>query len=220
MGNERKRRGRRVAVHGTVDQLQISDAQASPTGSPMWRSLDAALINVSKNGLQVVVREPVRAGSTVRLSLGVPPGAAVLGGRWVSAGSGKLREEGRIVHVGAEPDQPHAWRLGVSLPPSGPAVHDRTAVRALFLGVVLLLWYSLAQSQGSENTIPVAVAIAFMMTLGAAVELHHIVEIRAYPHHLAHWRSTLETALASDADLPDGDLELFVPNAARAANAA
>ena len=183
-----QRRSRRVPVHGRVDHLQFCDAGD-------WRAAPAGVTNVSKNGLQLVVAEPVPVGATVRLDRAIPAGAGILGGRWHKS-SGRLHEEGRVVHVRQDADEPSRYWLGVALPPSAPAFHDRTAVRALFLGVALLLWYSFSSTQaGAENALAGVLAIGFVLALGVTVELHHVLDIRSYPHRLAAWKASLEEDL-------------------------
>ena len=183
-----QRRSRRVAVHGRVDHLQFFD-------SGDWRAAPAGVTNVSKNGLQLVVAEPVPVGATVRLDMAIPNGAGVLGGRWHKS-SGRLHEEGRVVHVRQDADERSRYWLGVALPPTAPAFHDRTAVRALFLGIALLLWYSFSSTQsGAENALAGLLAIGFVLALGVTVELHHVLDIRSYPQRLAAWKAALEEEL-------------------------
>jgi len=181
-------RSRRVTVHGRVDRLQFLDAGD-------WRAAPAGVTNVSKNGLEFVVAEPIPVGATVRLDMAIPTGAGVLGGRWHGA-SGRLHEEGRVVHARQDADEPARFWLGIALPPTAPAFHDRLALRALFLGVSLLLWYSLSSTQaGGENPLPGLLALGFVLALGATGELHHLSDIRSYPHRLAAWKATLEEDL-------------------------
>lgn len=208
MSSTHGQRGRRVAVHGRIDHLQFFDPAATAGGATGgWRALPAGVTDVSKNGLQLVVPERVPVGVGVRLDMAIPAGAGVLGGRWHTA-SGRLHEEGRVVHVRRNERDSEHWTVGVALPPAAPAVHDRTAVRVLFLGVALLLWYSFASAQAAENALAAALAIGFVLALGLTVELHHLLDIRSYPHRLAAWRASLEE------DLRQAHRELLEPVAA------
>ena len=160
-----------------------------------WRTLNGELVDVSAGGVGLLMNEPVRERTRVRIVVDHLSFATAAERRLASAlagggAVGRTTRDGFVAYSLPDPARSGRWRTGISFAPMPPNKTGLISTRALCAVVLIPLWaQALLGSRLMSSVLGTLLISVVLLSLLAIAELDFRREQRRYEDRQRQWHS-------------------------------